>query len=131
MVKRPWVTPEEVKAYTDIESVANRSDEKLAFDIARAELYVISYTGNDFSDEDKYREIPVGVKTAIILLAESYAQSAGESTKRLKSETHDDYSYTASDSTESKANVLDLGALLDEYVVGNTGGGVDMRLRRL
>lgn len=32
-VSRPWVTPKDVKDYTEQEDVKNRPDEKLAFDI--------------------------------------------------------------------------------------------------
>ena len=39
-----WVTPEEIREYTDIKAVRERSDSKLRVDITRAEQYVITYT---------------------------------------------------------------------------------------
>ena len=40
MVERPWVTPEELKEYTEFEEVKNRADSKLKIDISRAESWV-------------------------------------------------------------------------------------------
>lgn len=133
MAERPWVLPEEVKAYTEIESVQGRSEARLAVDIARAEQYVISYTHNRFTDCD---EIPTPVKTAVILLSEAYAAHASQLKKTgggaLKSETFDDYSYTAGESTvEDLVKDLDLDALLDEFLVAEPRSGVTMRLRKL
>lgn len=51
MAVRPWATPEEVREYSDIKAVQERTDERIAVDISRAEQYVISYTNNDFSIE--------------------------------------------------------------------------------
>ena len=96
MAERPWVTPEELKEYTEFEEVKNRADSKLKIDISRAESWVIDYCNNRFDDPEKYPEIPENVKTAVLLIAEAYAHNAVEQTKvRLKSETFDDYSYTA------------------------------------
>lgn len=43
MAVRPWVTPQEVRDYTEIKSVQERNDTRIAVDISRAEQYVISY----------------------------------------------------------------------------------------
>ena len=51
-VSRPWVTPKDVKDYTEQEDVKNRPDEKLAFDITRAEQKIISITNNRFDSEE-------------------------------------------------------------------------------
>ena len=48
MAVRPWVTPQEVRDYTEIKSVQERNDTRIAVDISRAEQYVISYTNNAF-----------------------------------------------------------------------------------
>ena len=62
---------------------------------------------------------------------EAYAHNAVEQTKvRLKSETFDDYSYTA------ESSIIDVGklgveSLLDDYVVVQPLNGVTMRLRSL
>lgn len=127
MAERPWVTPKEVREYSDIESVKKRTDVRLNIDISRAEQYVISYTNNDFSE---YEEIPRNVKTAVILLAEAYGYNSAVSAKSIRSETFDDYSYTAEN---SKKNFNDLGLepLLEEFVKVKPKNGVTMRLRRL
>ena len=49
-LERPWVTPEEVRDYSEFESVQKRTDKKLAIDISRAEQYVIDYTHTRFED---------------------------------------------------------------------------------
>lgn len=132
MAKRPWVTPDEVKAYSEYTQVQQRSDERLAIDITRAEQYVIAYTKNSFTSA---KTIPEPVKTAVILLAESYAYGAAADTKtggkRMKSETFDDYSYTAGDETASGADGLDVKVLLDPYVIATPTNGVTLRMRRL
>lgn len=128
-VNRPWVTPAEVRAYSDYKDVQERTDAKLAVDISRAEQAVISYTHNRFDGED-LEVIPSGVITAVILLAERYAHTAFRTTQAYQSETFDDYSYTANNS-EVSLDDMGLGSLLDEYVLAAGSGGVFMRLRRL
>lgn len=129
MATRPWVQPEEVKAYTSQEAVENRPAEKLAFDISRAELKVMSKTNNKF---ETYDAIPEPVKMAVILLAEAYARNAVEAAKekQIKSETFDDYSYTAESSTVDVDN-LDIDDLLADYVLSTGRGKTVMRLRKL
>ena len=63
MATRPWAITAEVKEYSDLPAVQNRTDAKVATDITRAEQYIIAYTNNDFSDS-KYPTIPAAVKTA-------------------------------------------------------------------
>ena len=133
MAERPWVLPKEIKAYTDIEAVQQRKKDKLEMDIARAEQYVITYTHNRFEGYDK---IPGPVRTAVILLAEAYASYANQLKKTgggaVKSETFDDYSYTAGEGTfEDFIKALDLAALLDDFVIKQASGTVTMRMRRL
>lgn len=127
MAVRPWVTPQEVRDYTEIQSVQERSDTRIAVDISRAEQYVISYTNNDFSD---YEEIPQNVKTAVILLAETYGYNSVVSAKEVTSETFDDYSYTAENSIVS-FDTLGIKPLLEEFIKVKPRNGVTMRLRRL
>ncbi|MCD7853974.1 MAG: DUF3199 family protein [Oscillospiraceae bacterium] len=138
MADRPWVTPDEVKAYSEYTVVQNRSDERLTVDISRAEQWVIAYTHNDFS---LYDTIPEAVKTAVLLLAEMYAYNSsaavgadGKSTggRRLKSESFDDYSYTASDNDDGiTLDDLDVKLLLEPYILAVPQGNVIMRMRRL
>lgn len=124
---RPWVAPAEVKEYSELADVQNRADVKLAVDITRAEEYVLNYTHNDFS---QYDEIPAAVKTAIILLAEMYGYNSVVSSKTLKSETFDDYSYTAE---ASSISLEDTGVdmLLDPYVVTASKGRITFKMRKI
>ena len=46
MPKRPWITPDDLRTYSDDEGITNRPDEKLQIDISRAESYVLTYTHN-------------------------------------------------------------------------------------
>ena len=129
MVQRPWVTPDEVRAYTEYPAVQNRADEKLKVDISRAEQYVISYTNNRFDAED-LDEIPQAVKTAVILIAEAYAYNATISASDKKSETFDDYSYTLADTSPIDIPALDIAALLDDYAIAEARNGVTLRMRK-
>lgn len=127
MAERPWVTPQEVKEYSEIPAVQQRSDARLTVDIARAEQYVITYTHNSFKDME---EIPQAVKTAVLILAEAYGHNAAIAAKEVKSETFDDYSYTA-ETSQISVEVLDLAALLDDYVIAQPRNGVTLRMRKL
>lgn len=127
MANRPWVTPDEVREYSEIPAVQKRSDARLTVDISRAEQYIITYTHNTFESAE---EIPTGVKTAVIILAEAYAHNAIVAAKEVKSETFDDYSYTA-ETTQISVEALDLAALLDDYVITEPRNGVTLRMRKL
>lgn len=126
MAAKPWAQPADVREYSDRPEIQERTDAKLAVDISRAEAYVSAYTNNSFSE---YEETPAAVKTAVILLAEHYGVSAAKGFGAMKSETFDDYSYTAADGTLTET--LGLGPLLDEYVLAAPSGGVTMKLRKL
>lgn len=129
MPKRPWITPQRVRDYSETPEVLKRSDAKLSVDISRAEQYIITYTHNKGLEE--MAELPEGVRTACILLAEAYAHNAAlTSSKVLKSETFDDYSYSA-DHSDIEVTDLDLAALLDDYVVTAANRTVTMRMRVL
>ena len=129
VAKRPWVSPEDVKSYTSHKDVAVRADQKLMFDIARAEKKVMHITNNKFDD---YVEIPCDVKMAVILIAEAYAKNDIEAAKekKIKSETFDDYSYTA-DSVTINLDSLDLEDLLSDYIITAGIGKTMMKLRIL
>lgn len=127
MADRPWVTPQEVRDYSENPTVQTRTDSRIAVDIARAEQYVITYTHNSFEGE---QEIPQAVKTAALILAEAYGHNSIITAKEVKSETFDDYSYTA-ESNQISLEELDLAALLDDYVKTLPNGGVTLRMRRL
>lgn len=126
---RPWVTPKDVKEYSDLSSVQNRRDEKLKIDIQRAESYIIHYCHHDFSAEKYAGSVPSDVRMAAMLLAEYYAynkQNVGTKT----SETFDDYAYTTSDN-QIELSTLGLEALLDQFVEDKANEHFIMRLRKL
>lgn len=133
MAERPWAQPDEIRAYTDRQSVKDRTDAKLAVDISRAEQYVINYTRCKFDDPNKFPVVPASVKTAVILLAETYAANAaslGAGAGVYKSESFDDYSYTTADTSYIIGN-LDLGPLLDEFIQASAKNTITMRMRKL
>lgn len=126
-VNRPWVTPEEVKTYTDHKEIAERSNEKLKTDIFRAEQKVISITHNNF-DSEELEKIPESIKIAVIILAEAYANNSIEkSKKQIRSETFDDYSYSL-DSGIIDIDSLDLDYLLKDYMLEAGNGNVILRM---
>lgn len=122
-----WITPDEVREYSDIKAVKERNDSKLSVDITRAQQYIVTYTYNDFNEFD---EIPIAVKTAALILSEAYAHNSNISSNEKKSETFDDYSYTA-ESSSITVDSLDLAALLDEFVITKPNNSVTMRMRKL
>ena len=133
MANRPWVTPQEVKDWTEQPAVKNRGSDKLKVDIFRAEQYVITYTRNTFADTDRWPVIPEPVRIATLILAEQYAANAanlGTGAGAFKSERFDDYSYTLAD-TDFQIDNLKLGALLDEFVETKGPGNMVMKMRKL
>ncbi len=132
MATRPWITPAEVKDYTEFDNVKNRPDPKLLTDIARAELYIIHRTNNDFADAEAYPAIPVDIKTATLLVAEFYANAAQQDPqKTYQSETFKDYSYTVSSGSDKSADDLDISALIATHIKTASTGTLNMKLRKL
>lgn len=121
-MQRPWISPDDIKGYTDYPEVAERSDGKLKQDILRAEMKIIKITNNRFDDDEKYPEIPEQVKLATILVAEAYAKNLVErATKKIKSETFDDYSYELAEAKDIDISGLDLDELLADFVIQSRG----------
>ena len=119
MANRPWVTPGDIKEYSDYEDVRERAEHKLKFDIVRAENYVIQYTGSSFSDQS----VPECVRTAVILLSEYYAHlNHRASAGTVRKEKFDNYSYTA-EIREIEFADLDLDVLLAQYKNQSLSGG--------
>lgn len=107
---------------TDYPEVAERSEGKLKQDILRAEMKIIKITNNRFDDDEKYPEIPKQVKLATILVAEAYAKNLVErATKKIKSETFDDYSYELTETKDIDISGLDLDELLADFVIQSRG----------
>lgn len=130
-MKRPWIEPKQIRDYTSSPKVDSRTDSQLAYDIARAEKYVIFHTHNRFDSKEYESGLPSDVTMAVILLAEAYAKQAiMQKDGALSSETFDDYSYTV----DMGANIVDslgLGAMLDEYILPECRGKAVMNLRKL
>lgn len=121
-MQRPWISPDDVKEYTDYPEVAERSEGKLKQDILRAEMKIIKITNNRFEDDEKYTKIPEQVKLATILVAEAYAKNLVErATKKIKSETFDDYSYELTETKDIDISGLDLDELLADFVIQSRG----------
>lgn len=130
-MKRPWILPDKIREYTSSQKVKDRTDSQLAYDIARAEKYVIFHTHNKFESEEYESGLPSDVTMAVILLAEAYAKQAiTQKDGVMSSETFDDYSYTV-DIGSDIADSLGLGAMLEEYVLPEDQGKVVMKLRKL
>ncbi len=130
-MKRPWIEPQQIREYTSSPKVEARTDSQLAYDIARAERYVIFHTHNRFEAEEYESKLPSDVTMAVILLAEAYAKQAiTQKEGALSSETFDDYSYTVDTETDI-ADSLGLGMMLAEYVLPEDNGKVAMNLRKL
>ena len=130
-MKRPWIEPKQIRDYTSSPKVEARTDTQLAYDIARAEKYVIFHTHNNFDSKEYESGLPSDVTMAVILLAEAYAKQAiVQREGALSSETFDDYSYTG-DVGADIADSLGLGAMLEEYVLPEDHGKVVMKLRKL
>lgn len=132
MATRPWITPQEIKEYTDFEKVKARSDVKIQADIVRAENYIIHRTNNDFQDSEKYPEIPSDIKLATMLVAEFYANTATQDPqKKYQSETFKDYSYTVSSGSDMSVDDLDISALISAYVRNKAVGTLGLKMRKL
>ena len=130
-MKRPWITPKQILEYTSSPKVNARTDTQLAYDIARAEKYVIFHTHNNFDSKEYESGLPSDVTMAVIILAEAYAKQAiMQKDGALKSETFDDYSYTVETGADI-ADSLGLGAMLEEYVLPEERGETVMKLRKL
>ena len=132
MATRPWVTPEDLKDYTEFDNVKARSDTKLQTDIVRAENYIIHRTNNDFADAEKYPDIPDDIKIATLLVAEFYANAAPQDPqKKYQSETFKDYSYTVTSGSDKSADDLDIAALIAAYIKPASTGTLNMKMRKL
>ncbi len=137
MATRPWLTPEELKEYTDFEKVKNRDDIKVKTDITRAENYIIHRTNNDFSNEI-YITVPDAIKLATLLVAEYYSQSSAVDKDSdtlysdYQSESFKDYSYTKKSSVRDRSvEDIDIDALISRYIKQPITDSVRIGLRKL
>lgn len=109
------ITPEQVIAYTDFESVKARAPSKLASDILQAETELFTKAGHRF-DAPAYIPLPAPVELALIKLAEYYAlvNSDESIAKGYSSERLGDYSYTLPDGRTISKPAIDL--LIAEFI---------------
>ncbi len=109
------ITPEQVVAYTDFESVKARAPSKLASDILQAETELFTKAGHCF-DVPAYIPLPAPVELALIKMTEYYAliNSDESIAKGYSSERLGDYSYTLPDGRTISKPAIDL--LIAEYV---------------
>lgn len=109
------ITPEQVVAYTDFESVKARAPSKLASDILQAETELFTKAGHCF-DVPAYIPLPAPVELALIKMTEYYAliNSDESIAKGYISERLGDYSYTLPDGRTISKPAIDL--LIAEYV---------------
>ena len=121
------ITPEDVRQYSEFDTVKTRQETQLKFDIVQAKQDIFKYCGHDFSD---YPELPEEVELAFIKLAEYYAiiNSDEGRVRGIKSESLGDYSYTIGDGDTKK---LSLKSLLDEYVEDTGQKGTKFKMRVL
>ncbi len=123
------INPQDVIEYTEIEAVKNRGS-KLSNDIMQAEAKVFEIVGHDFSNLEKYPDLPEKAKLALILWAEYYAIIATDTGNKTgkKAEAFDDYSYTNGSMKEP-----DTDSLLRTYIEDGSSGErkVTLRIRGL
>lgn len=122
-MSRPWITPNELVQFTEHEGVKNKSPTRMDVMISLAESKIIAYCKHDFSDEEKYPELPEEVKNATLILADALCYNDSLRTSgKLKSESYDDYSYSV-DVTETSTDfdILGITSLLDPFVLDDSG----------
>ena len=122
MVKTPWVEASELRTFTSFEDVKSRSDFQLEVFIQRATNRIVNYTHHRFDngETDGVTEVPSAIKTVCILIAEALAHNDTlTSSRRVKSESYDDYSATYESSTISVDDLL--SDIPEEYVKSHNG----------
>lgn len=131
-MNRPFVTPDDLREYTSLDSVSARSNEQLTADIARAELYVMTYCGQDFSSVEEGSLGAEQLVLAVKLLAEMYAYNAqykaataneSKGGPSIRSESNTGYSYSLADKSDDLISFDDLGidSLLKDLCDGSQG----------
>lgn len=123
MSTRPWITVDDLSAFTEHEEVKNKSAVKTIVMIALAESKIINYCKQDFSNSEKYSEIPADVKNATLILADALCYNDSlQLTGKLQGETFDDYSYTIETvEVSTDFDILGISSLLAPYVIDEKG----------
>lgn len=125
------ITPEELKAYSVFEDVADRANDLLKMDILEAETYIEGKLGKPLSE---FIPLPERLRLALLKVAQYFAlvNSDESIVKGYKSEKMGDYSYTLSDG--SSMSIPDVSDLLDGFIDKETptsDGNVFLRMRVL
>lgn len=129
-MRRPWISPEDVREYSSLEDVKGRSDLQLGIDIRRAESCIHTFTNNSFPAEKYAGGLPEDVRVADIILSEYFAHNSAANGAAKKSESFDEYTYTTEGSfIEIKS--LGIDALLEPYMIAKASGKAVVRLRKL
>lgn len=124
------ITPEELKAYSVFEGVADRSNDLLKMDILEAETYIEGKLGKLLNE---FIPLPERLRLALLKVAQYFAlvNSDESIVKGYKSEKMGDYSYTLSDG--SSVSIPDVNDLLGDYIEKKepSDGNVFLRMRVL
>ncbi|MDR3345183.1 MAG: DUF3199 family protein [Oscillospiraceae bacterium] len=128
MAAEIWLTPDELREYSNNKDVKKRTDLQLQMDIYRAKSYIVCYTHNSFDDAEL---LPEEVKIALLLIAEQYAIMSFNPNDGLKSETYDDYAYTRADKAGIDIEALGLDSLLDDWVIEPPKTGVTLKMQAI
>lgn len=132
MAKRPWITANELTDFSNHKEVIDTNSVRTTVLISLAESKIIAYCHHDFSDDEIYPSIPEEVKNAALILSDALVYNDNlRNDVSIKSQTFDDYSYTAEETLVPVSfDELGLSTLLDNYVLDNTSGnlflGVDV-----
>ncbi|WP_153732536.1 protein YqbG [Sporosarcina obsidiansis] len=124
-----FITPTELKEYSAFESVKERADSLLRFDILEAEANVQKQIQLPLKD---YIPLPAEIRLALLKVAQYFAliNSDESISKGYKSEKIGDYSYTMGDGTSMI--LPDVSDLLENFAkVGESKTGFFMRVRPL
>lgn len=126
----PWITANDLFAFTERDEVKNKSAVKVSAIISIAESKIKEYCKHDFTDEEKYPTVPKEVVNATLILADALCYNDSLRTSGiLKSETYDDYSYTVDVSEISTDfDMLGISSLLKPYVSSEDSGDLFFRV---
>ena len=125
------IVPQEVRDYSTIKSVKDRSEEQLIIDIIQAESKLMEVTGRA-TDDAIFSPLPEGVNVFLIRWAEYYAANSDfANSGQYKSETFDDYKYDKFDT--AKIVSPDINGLIKSYIMIEdvTGRQIIFRMRAI
>jgi len=109
------VQPQEIRDYTTIQSVIDRTDAQLTIDILQAESKLFEATGRT-SNDVIFSPLPENIRIFLIKWSEYYgANSDFANAGQYKSESFDDYEYDKFDS--AKVTIPDVNSLIKQYIL--------------